>query len=327
MANVTSFIGIDVSKMSFVISLRKKDNVVTKKFCYTKDGMAEFLSFVPNKSHCVMEATGVYHTKLAYFLYENHISISVINPLTIKNYSRMQMKRTKTDKSDSKLILDYAEMIGEELEKWSPKPDYCIEIKQLYSLLENKNKQLTMEKNKLEAFSNSQHKNQLCIKMCMEDVEKIEMDIRQINDEIERIVKENDLKNFQILTSIPGLGEKTACLFIAMTNSLKNFDNYKQVISYFGMSPRTYDSGTSVHGKAKICKVGLAAIRKRLYLCGLTAKKYNKSCRELYDRLIEKGKAKKLAIIAVANKIIKQAVALIKSQTFYDENFVSSLGF
>ena len=79
-------------------------------------------------------------------------------------------------------------------------------------------------------------------------------EILAIEEEIEHIVKEHAKRNFDILTSIPGIGKKTACLFIAMTDSVKRFDNYKQVISYFGMSPRTYDSGTSVHSKAKICK-------------------------------------------------------------------------
>lgn len=182
-------------------------------------------------------------------------------------------------------------------------------------------------KNKLEALTHSKQQSSFCIKMCIEDIKHLEVEISSIEEEIEHIVKEHAKRDFDILTSIPGIGKKTACLFIAMTDSVKRFDNYKQVISYFGMSPRTYDSGTSVHSKAKICKVGLSTIRKNMYLCGLSARKYNKSCKDLYDRLVEKGKAKKLAIIAVANKIIKQAFALIKKQVFYDENFSSSLAF
>lgn len=327
MANVSSFVGIDVSKLSFTASYRKENRVVTRDWEYTLDGLESFLKSLPQNTKCVMEATGVYHTKLAFFLFENNVFVSVINPLSIKNYAKMQMKRTKTDKSDSKLLLDYAELMNTNLAQWSPKADYCVEIKQLYSMLESKNAQLTRVKNKLEALTHSKQQSSFCIKMCIEDIKHLEVEISSIEEEIERIVKEHAKKDFDILTSIPGIGKKTACLFIAMTDSVKRFDNYKQVISYFGMSPRTYDSGTSVHSKAKICKVGLSTIRKNMYLCGLSARKYNKSCKDLYDRLVEKGKAKKLAIIAVANKIIKQAFALIKKQVFYDENFSSSLAF
>lgn len=79
----------------------------------------------------------------------------------------------------------------------------------------------------------------------------------------------------------------------------------------------------SVKGKAKICKMGLESMRKRLYLCALSAKRYNKACRELYERLLEKGKPKKLALIAVANKLIKQAFAILKSGLTYDENHIN----
>ena len=85
-----------------------------------------------------MEATGIYHTKLAVALHNAGIFVSVVNPLCIKNYSRMLMKRTKTDKADSSLILDYAE--SQTLEEWKPKETYCIEVQQLFTMLESKRK-------------------------------------------------------------------------------------------------------------------------------------------------------------------------------------------
>lgn len=104
---------------------------------------------------------------------------------------------------------------------------------------------------------------------------------------------------------------------------MQGFGNYRQVISYLGMCPRVYESGTSVHGKAKICKMGLGSIRKKLYMCALSARKCNPACKALYDRLVEKGKAAKLALIAVANKLLKQAFAILKNQTTFDKNHVS----
>ena len=137
MANVSSFVGIDVSKLSFTASYRKENRVLTRDWEYTLDGLESFLKSLPPNAKCVMEATGVYHTKLAFFLFENNVFVSVVNPLSIKNYARMQMKRTKTDKSDSRLLLDYAELMNTNLAQWSPKVDYCVEIKQLYSMLES----------------------------------------------------------------------------------------------------------------------------------------------------------------------------------------------
>ncbi|MDR0753796.1 MAG: transposase, partial [Prevotellaceae bacterium] len=102
---------------------------------------------------------------------------------------------------------------------------------------------------------------------------------------------------------------------------MKNFDSAKQISSYFGLCPRIYESGTSVKGKARICKMGMAMVRKMFYLCALSAKKHNRACRELYDRLVLQGKSKKLALIAVANKLLKQAFSIIMNKSVYVDNF------
>jgi transposase len=119
------------------------------------------------------------------------------------------------------------------------------------------------------------------------------------------------------LQSIPGLGRKTALFLIVITGGFRKFENHKQLASYIGISPRIFESGTSVKGRAKICKMGMSKIRAMLYVCAWSAKKCNKACKELYDRLVENGKSKKLAFIAVVNKLIKQAFAIATKKEYY----------
>jgi hypothetical protein len=80
-------------------------------------------------------------------------------------------------------------------------------------------------------------------------------------------------------------------------------------------------SGTGVKGKARICKTGTGGIRKLPYLCALSAKRCNRACRELYERLLKQGKKKKLALIAVANKLIKQAFSMITNNCDYVDDY------
>ena len=122
------------------------------------------------------------------------------------------------------------------------------------------------------------------------------------------------------LQSIPGVGPKTSMMMALITDNFKKFDNYKQLIAYIGFSPRVYQSGTSVRGKGHICKMGKSQLRKLLYLCSWTAKKYNKSCREMYTRLKACGKPERVIKIAIANKLIKQIFAIGKSNQIYKEN-------
>ena len=128
------------------------------------------------------------------------------------------------------------------------------------------------------------------------------------------------LKNVQ---SVKGIGLKTATLLCVITEGFTKFDHYKQLIAFVGFSPRIFQSGTSVNGKAKICKLGKSQVRKSLYLCAWSAKHHNKACVEMYNRLKEKGKPERVIKVAIANKLIKQVFAIAKSGFPYNENYQS----
>ena len=74
-------------------------------------------------------------------------------------------------------------------------------------------------------------------------------------------------------------------------------------------------------GGKRICKQGGSLLRHTLYMCALNAKETNGACKELFDRLVSKGKNKKLAIIAVANKLLKQVFGVVKNESLFDRNY------
>jgi len=84
-------------------------------------------------------------------------------------------------------------------------------------------------------------------------------------------------------------------------------------------------SGSSVKGRPRISKIGNQKLRNLLFMCSFNACKYNKACRDLYERIVAKGKSKKLALIAVCNKLLKQAFAIAKSGLIYDKEYKSTL--
>ena len=79
-------------------------------------GFKKFTKLLKSDSHCVMEAIGYNHYQLAYYLLENSIAVSVENPLAVKRFIQMKLSKIKTDKSDSKLICEYAKQV--ELKLW-----------------------------------------------------------------------------------------------------------------------------------------------------------------------------------------------------------------
>ena len=130
---------------------------------------------------------------------------------------------------------------------------------------------------------------------------------------------------FTLLTSIPGIGIKTALFLVVITDGFSKIEKASQLCSYVGVTPTIRESGSSVRGRSRISKMGNKKLRNLLFLCAFNACKYNKGCKEIYDRIVAKGKSKKLALIAVANKLLKQAFAIAKSGLPYDENYVSVL--
>jgi transposase len=121
------------------------------------------------------------------------------------------------------------------------------------------------------------------------------------------LVKQEQQVQLTWLISILGIGIKTALFMILVTDK---FENTKQLCSNVGITPKIRESGNSVRGRSGISKVGYKKLRN-LYFCILL--KFVKGCKEIYERIVNKGKSKKLALIAISNKRIKQSFAIAKS--------------
>ena len=122
-----------------------------------------------------------------------------------------------------------------------------------------------------------------------------------------------------------GIGKRATAILIVSTRGFKHTETYQQLISYAGLSPKEYTSSSTIRGKVRICKQGSSLLRHTLYMCALNAKKTNSACKELFDRLVAKGKNKKPAIIAVANKLLKQVIGVVKTECLFDRNYYKKI--
>lgn len=312
-----NYVGIDISKLTFDVAIKNETgNYRHYKLSNDSVGFKKFMTLLDtNLDCCVMEASGPYYLKLATFLHEKEVEVSVINPLVIRRFSQMRMMRTKTDKKDAVMIAEYGKT--ENPKQWKPEECYVLELKQMQAYVEQLNKSRTGFIRQQEAFSQNPVKCLAMNKSIAKTVSGIEKEIAFMELRMEALVKAHHQKQFEQLQSIPGLGKKTSMQLIVLSGGFTKFENAKQLSSYVGLSPRIFESGTSVKGRAKICKMGMSRVRAMLYVCAWTAKKCNKACKELYDRLVANGKAKKLALIAVANKLLKQAFAVATKNEFY----------
>jgi transposase len=154
-------------------------------------------------------------------------------------------------------------------------------------------------------------------------LKNLQKEISMIEEKVLKLVK---LEHQDLLTrieTIPGLGKKTSIMLLVLTDGFERFTSSGELCSYAGLTPKIRQSGSSVRGKARISKMGNQKLRNLLFMCSFTACKHNKACKAIYDRIVAKGKSKKLALIVVCNKLLKLAYAIAKSGLVYDNKYRS----
>lgn len=316
----TIFVGIDISKDVFDVYDSEAGHC---QFGNDEKGFKSFIEQLTTAHWCVMEATGCYHQRLAIALFESRLRVSVINPLIIKRFIQMKLEQVKTDKGDSKMICLYA---GEQaLELWSPEPDYIVECKALQGVVRLYLKQRTALKNTFHSMSAGKRGKGKLKGSIVRQIKCSDKEIELLEKEIENLIRTHGQGLYTGLNTIPGVGRKTSMLLIVSTNGFRDFESSRQLSSYFGLAPNERSSGSSVRGRPRISKRGDSLVGNHLFLCSFTACIHNPQCKALYDRIVSKGKSKKLALIAVCNKLIKQAYGISRSGLDYDKNYVGRL--
>lgn len=307
-------IGIDISKKWFdCFWLAPGEH---KRFCNNAEGWDQFFRWIPGDAHVVMEASGPYYLGLASWLYEQGITVSVVNPLVIRRYGQMKLARVKTDSKDAELIADYG--VEQSPALWTPPSAVCQALRQLMSLREGLLRQQGIIAGQTEAFSQVPA-DPLVRELLSEQNQRIRQTIAQIDRRIEQLAEAHYKPVLEALLTIPGIGHKTAIMLLAITDGFEKFDCARKLSSYVGICPRVWQSGSSVKGRGAICKLGCAPLRKLLYMCSWTAKTCNPACKQLYKRLAGKGKPEKVIKVAVAHKLLRQAFAVGKNQEPFNE--------
>lgn len=314
------YFGMDISHLVFDVSDSDGNHY---QFKNNPSGFKKFSKLLEINSHCVMEATGYYHYQLAYYLLESGVKVSVENPLAVKRFIQMKLSKIKTDKSDSKLICEYAKHV--ELKLWKGSSKHQTECLQMTRLLAVYTKQSTMLKNKLHGESVLGNPSKAVVSSLKRSLKQVQKEIKTLEDKLMILVKEVHQDILTRLKSIPGIGNKTALMLVVLTDGFERFASGSELCSYAGLTPVIRKSGSSVNGRSRISKIGNQKLRNLLFMCSFNACKYNKACREIYERIVAKGKSKKLALIAVCNKLLKQAFAIAKSGLVYDDDYRGTL--
>lgn len=312
-------VGLDVSKATLAVCYQRGAHLHHLEVSNDKPGFTHLLQACGAECLFVLEATGTYYLALAYHLHKQGGQVAVINPLVIKRFIQMHLGKGKTDRKDAQWLLRYGQQ--QAVKPWQPDEAVLVECRQLEQVTEQLLKQKTMVTNSLEALQQQPIISPIAQNRLQQTWQLLDDQVRALEAELLTLLEQRFAQEMTLLQSIPGIGRKTAGMLLLFAGGFAHLDNYRQLIAKAGLSPREHTSGTSVRGKTRITKMGGALLRSKLFVCSFSAKKSNAACKALYERLVAKGKNGKLALIAVCNKLLKQAFAIIKSGIPYQADF------
>jgi len=303
-----TYVGIDVSKDTFNFYFSGTDGKVAN----SRQGWQKFMKAIPAGSVCGMEATGVYHYRLASFLHSKGFPVLVFNPLRVKRHMQSLGIKAKTDKADARIICDYAQTDKAKLCKWEPMSPKLARARSIVTVLSALSKTANR-------CSNVKHSVSLTLGMDKTLLNPLAVlsnacreQKRALEKELIGIVNELWPEKLRLLKTIKGVGAFTASVLLVVTRGME-FATSARLSSYCGLAPDNRESGVSIKGKGHIVKVGSHYLRACLCMCAFSAVQCNATCKAFYGRLLAKGKAKFSAMTAVMHRLVKICWGVVNS--------------
>lgn len=268
----------------------------------------------------VMEATGVYYERLAHFLVANKFAVAVVLPNKIRNYTKSLQSKSKTDPLDAAAITRFG--LDRPMNLWTPPSDA---VKALHNLSREHHAlkaTITSIKNQRHALKASFGPQQHSLRRKEQLLKFLQHQADQVQEELHELVDNDPVLSQRVraICSTKGIGFLTVVTVLAETRCFEHVTCQKQLASYAGLDVVFNDSGLR-KGKTSISRRGNAFLRTAVFMPALAAARSNPRFKELYQRLVAKGKNKKLALIAVARKLLLLIYALWNNDSRYDPNY------
>jgi transposase len=305
-ATENQWVGIDVSQAWLDIFVRPSG--IYWRLPNQEKGWEELVAQLERikVSLVVLESTGGMERGIVQVLQHQSISVAVINPKRARDFAKASGRLAKTDRIDAEVLAHFAQAMQP-----LPKP-LASETQQALSDLVNRRAQLVemlnSEQRRLHSVRNRSAKADI-----ETHIEWLKDRVKGLDAEIDQLRKDSAVwqQQYEWLTSVPGVGRVVATTLLAALPELGHLST-KKLATLVGLAPLNCDSG-KMRGKRHIVG-GRSLVRSALYMSALVAVQHNPVIAGFYQRLLNTGKAKKVALIACAHKLLGILNAMIKQQ-------------
>jgi len=334
----TLTVGVDVSKKTLDAAAKlpeKEEPIDLGKFSNDSKGFAQLKKKVEEQAaqigadiiFVVLEPTGGYEQLFARFAYNLGWRVSMPNPRHVRKWAEGMGVRAKTDLVDARNLARYG--ASKPLPDWRPLPDEISQLDRLLKRQDELKESLRQETNRLQSLNAQDIDNGPEIESLKRSIAWLKEELRKIDDDIEQLLKKHpDLKKqAKKLQSIPGVGPCNSLFFLVLMHRWNLLTDgqgtNKAITAYVGLDPVPCESGTSIRKRETISRMGDSRIRALLYLGAMSAVNGNNHLHEVYHRLLGNKKEKKVAIVAVARKILVLIWTIFRNDTTFDPGIVA----
>ena len=262
----------------------------------------------------VIEATGRYERRAALALMDAGFQVAVVNPRQPRDFAKAGGQLAKTDAIDARILAQFGAVIGP---RPSERPgENQLILDELVARRRQLVQMITMENNRLD---HAMHKP--LARSIRQMVKSLKKQLEQIEKQIlELIDRDDDWRNrFELLKSVPGVGDTTAATLIAELPELGKL-NRQQIAALVGVAPMNRDSGQQ-RGQRHITG-GRSSVRKTLYMAALTARSYNPTIKAFAQRLSDAGKPFKVVMTACMRKLLTMLNTMIRNHETWTPEYV-----
>ena len=325
------FVGIDVSADSLDVAAEVDgEELAIEQFVNDAAGHEKLVRWIKlhgARARVVLESTGVYSFDLALALHRcEHTEVMVANPRAVKDFARALMTRSKSDAQDAVSLREFAKRM--DFVPWQAPAPEVLELRTITRRIAALTVERTRELNRKHAVESSEGASRVVLEDIQENIAQLERRLKALTKEAVRVIKSQEelSRSFQHITSVKGIAETSGVTILSELLALPEDMTVRQWVAHCGLNPREYQSGSSVKKPARISKVGNVHLRRALYMPALVASQYEPQVKAYYEKLLEKGKRPRQALVAIMRKLVHAIYGMLKSDTDFDGKKFYALG-
>lgn len=268
--------------------------------------------------HVLVEATGIYYLDVALLAHALGAEVVVVNPRVAHHFAKALNQRSKTDKLDAKMLLECLKRMPSRA--WEPPRQAWLQLRDYGRFLVQLTEAGVAARNRLHALLSNRSSPAFLRSELKRMLASNDQRIARVRAKAIALIHTDAYlqERFQALITIKGVAETAAVSLLSELVTLPHTLTSRACVCHAGLDPRVFESGTSVHKAPRISRHGNKYLRRALFHPALSAATHDPGAKAFKQRLLDRGKKKMQANVAIMRKLLTAAWAIMKDPKPYD---------